>query len=60
MKVAVVYPAPISFKAYTELALDNSKLAVELYAWGFSIIPILAIWFPVIKSGLDESFSILE
>ena len=56
----MVYPAPISFKAYKELALERVKLEVESYAWGFSTIPILAIWFPVTKSGFSESFSILE
>jgi hypothetical protein len=46
--------------AYTELALSTSSIADELNASGFSTRPILAIWFPVMKSGFWSSFSIQE
>ena len=59
MKVAELYPAPANLRAPTALALsaDRRELSVVL---GFSTIPTLAIWFPVIKSGFSISFSILE
>ena len=50
----------MSFNAYKALALERVKLEDESYAWGFSTIPILATWFPVMKSGFYVSFSILE
>jgi hypothetical protein len=39
--------------------LSNVSNWSDPNALGFSKIPILEIWFPVIKSGFSSSFSIL-
>ena len=57
VKTAELYPAPANLKAYTALAFSDINNWSDPWAWGFLRIPILANWFPVIKSGFSESFS---
>ena len=60
VNVALLYPVPVNLKAYAALALSNESNEEDPKACGFSIIPILDISLPVIKSGFSESFSIRE
>ena len=60
VNVAVLYPAPVNLNACNALALSKVKFAVDPYAFGFSIIPTLAILLPVMKSGFSYHFQFLN
>ena len=59
MKVTELYPVPDNLNPYAALALSNVSIDDDPNAFGFSRIPILANWLPVMKSGFSASFSIL-